>query len=69
MATKNNPKNKGSSGEKKFFDGKEIEPIKYDGSYIGHGKYMASKYAKTLEMVIGKDGKPVAWSDIEASDK
>ena len=35
MATKNNPKNKGSAGGKKMYDGKEIEPIKYVGLYAG----------------------------------
>lgn len=68
MATKNNPKNKGLSGGKKFVNGKEVEPIKYIGTYAGHGKYMAAKFAKTTEIVLDQSGKPVAWNSIEVSE-
>jgi hypothetical protein len=64
MATKNNPKNKGLSGGKKFIDGKEIEPVKYIGTYFGYGKYISAKYAKTTDIILDADGKPVKWSDI-----
>ena len=64
MATKNNPKNKGTSGGKKKFNGKEIEPIKYIGTYVGEAKYISAKYAKTTEIVLGENGKPVRWEDI-----
>lgn len=65
MATKNNPKNKGSSGGKKMYDGKEIEPIKYVGLYAGDGIYMSAKYAKTNNIVMGTDKKPIKWKDIK----
>jgi len=68
MATKNNPKNKGLSGGKKFFNGKEVEPIKYIGTYAGHGKYMAAKYLKTTDVVMDPSGKPIAWSSIQVSE-
>lgn len=67
MATKNNPKNKGLSGAKNFYNGKEIEPIKYDGSYVGHGKYMAAKYSKTTDVILDKTGKPITWRSVEVS--
>ena len=67
MATKNNPKNKGSSGGKKMYNGKDIEPIKYIGTYAGHGKYMSAKYAKTTEIILDAAGKPIKWSDIPVS--
>lgn len=69
MATKNNPKNKGLSGGKKFWNGKEIEPIKYIGSYAGLGKYMSAKYTKTTEIILDSKGKPVVWDDIPVSEK
>ncbi len=64
MATKNNPKNKGASGGKKMYDGKEVEPIKYVGLYAGDGIYMAAKYAKTNNIIMDANGKPIAWKTI-----
>ncbi len=68
MATKNNPKNKGLSGGKKFFNGKEVEPIMYVGTYAGHGKYMSAKYAKTTNIITDPSGKPIAWNSIPVSE-
>ncbi len=68
MATKNNPKNKGLSGGKKFHNGKELEPIKYIGTYVGHGKYMAAKYVKTNDIICDDSGKPIAWNTIPVSE-
>lgn len=64
MATKNNPKNKGLSGGKKFFNEKEVEPIMYVGTYAGHGKYMSAKYVKTTDVITDSSGKPIAWNSI-----
>ncbi|MDR3289735.1 MAG: hypothetical protein LBT02_00425 [Rickettsiales bacterium] len=64
MATKNNPKNKGLAGNKKFFNGKELEPVKYDGTYLGHGKYLSAKYAKTTDLVFDANDVPVKWDAI-----
>ncbi len=41
MGTKNNPKNRAKNIEKKKFNGKEVEPVLYNGSHVGHGKYIA----------------------------
>lgn len=67
MATKNNPKNKGTAGNKKTYNGKDIEPILYDGRYAGHGKYMAAKYSKTTEMIFDENGKPMNWDAFPSS--
>jgi len=69
MATKNNPKNKGLAGGKKFLNGKEIEPIKYIGTYANNGKYMSAKYIKTNEIILDSKGKPVIWDDIPVSEQ
>lgn len=68
MASKNNPKNKGLSGGKKFQNGKELEPIMYVGVHAGHGKYIATKYAKTNDILFDANGKPIAWSSIPVSE-
>jgi len=67
MATKNNPKNKGSAGSKKQYDGRDIEPIMYIGTYRGEGKYISAKFAKTPEIILDKDGKPIKWKDIKGT--
>jgi hypothetical protein len=66
MATKNNPKNKGLAGNKKFLNDKELEPVMYYGLYCGNGNYMSAKYTKTTDMVLDKDGVPVKWDSIES---
>ncbi len=62
MGTKNNPKNR-VKAEKKKFDGKEIEPVYYDGTHAGHGKYMAAKYSGSSQLVLGAENKPLQWSE------
>ena len=52
MGTKNNPKNRAKNIEKKKFKGKEVEPVYYYGVRVGHGKYMAAKYANTTQLVL-----------------
>ena len=68
MATKNNPKNKGVAGGKKFINGKEVEPVMYVGTYRGHGKYMSAKYVKTTDIIFDDTGKPIVWSKIPVSN-
>ncbi len=64
MGTKNNPKNRVKAAEKKKFNGKEIEPVYYQGTHVGHGKYMAAKYAGTNQLAVGSDNKPLQWNEI-----
>lgn len=63
--TKNNPNARKGSGNKKFYDGVEVEPVKYFGKHVGHGNYIAVKKCKTTEIIMGADGKPVKWSSIK----
>ncbi len=64
MGTKNNPKNR-AVVEKRKFNGKEVEPILYNGKNIGHGSYMAAKYSGTTELVILQNGKqPAKWDEL-----
>lgn len=64
MGTKNNPKNRAKTIEKKKHDGKEVDPVYYYGVHAGHGKYMAAKYNGTTEIVVGEDGKPLLWDQV-----
>lgn len=45
-------------------EGKEVVPVLYDGKRIGHGKYMAAKYAKDGKLICDKDGKPLQFQQI-----
>ncbi len=63
MGTKNNPKNR-KAVEKKKHNGKEIEPILYQGVHAGHGKYMAAKYAGTAQVIVDAAGKPLQWEEL-----
>lgn len=60
MGTKNNPDNRGQSAKGKSFDGKPVAPVKYVGSQIGDGTYIAAQY-ESGDMVTDADGKPVPW--------
>lgn len=67
MGTKNNPKNRAKNVEKRKFNGKDVEPTYYFGVRVGHGKYMAAKYAGTLQLVLGTDNKPIQWDQLDQS--
>jgi hypothetical protein len=68
MGTKNNPKNRGGGVEnKKFQNGKELEPVKYCGRHAGHGNYIAGRVVKSNDMICDASGKPLLWEEI-ASD-
>lgn len=60
--SKNNPSQR-EGKIKKLHEGREIEPIFYDGSQIGEGKYMAVQFSDNKEMMLSNN-KPVAWSDV-----
>ena len=63
MGTKNNPKNRVKSVEKKKHNGKDIEPVYYNGVHAGHGKYMAAKYCGT-QQIVAEAEKPLQWDQI-----
>lgn len=63
MGTKNNPKNR-KAVTKKQYQGKDIEPILYHGVNLGHGKYMAAKFAGTTQMIADAAGKPFQWDEL-----
>jgi len=64
MGTKNNPKNRGRGDNKKFQQGKELEPVKYYGKHAGHGNYIAGRVVKSNNMICDDSGKPLLWDEI-----
>lgn len=62
MGTKNNPANRGKL-IKKTYDGKEVKPVMYVGTHIGHGKYMAVQFDDG-SMATNEDGKPIMWDAV-----
>ena len=67
MGSKNNPKNRGGAQGKKTLNGKEIEPIMFVGNTKEEGKYVSAKYAKTSDVILDENKKPVRWNDIKNS--
>ena len=67
MGTKNNPKNRVKTVEKKKHNGKEVEPIYYYGVHAGHGKYMSAKYAGTAQVVLDEALKPILWDQLSGN--
>lgn len=63
MGTKNNPKNRGDSGKKVVFDGKEVEPVMF---YDTDRKisYLSVKVSKSNDVICDSDNNPIKWSSI-----
>ena len=50
-ASKNDPTMRGSGAAAKFFGGKEVIPVLYDGLQLGQGKYIAAAYKETTKLI------------------
>jgi hypothetical protein len=61
--SKNNPAKRGKA-QGKMFNDKEVKPVLYDGSHVGHGKYMAVQFVEGGSMAFDKDSKPIMWDSI-----
>lgn len=62
--TKNNPNARKGSGNKKFYNGVEVEPVKYYGKHVGDTNYISAKKSKTNEIILDATGKPIKWTSI-----
>lgn len=66
IKSKNDPNARGSGAAKKFFGGNEVIPAFYDGSHVGHGKYMAAAQKEGAKLVIdAASKKPLSWDSIQ----
>ena len=61
--SKNNPA-KRSKAQGKTFDGRDVKPVLYVGSHVGHGKYMAVQFVDGGVMALDKNNKPILWDSI-----
>lgn len=61
--SKNNIMNRGAAASLKVFNGKEVKPILYKGSNLGHGSYIAAK-TDSGELVRDATGRPVPYQDL-----
>ncbi len=66
MGTKNNPKNRGDSGKKVIFDGKEVEPVMF---YDTDKKvsYLSAKVSKSNDIICNSDNDPIKWESVTNS--
>lgn len=66
MGTKNNPKNRGDSGKKVIFDGKEVEPVMF---YDTDKKvsYLSAKVSKSNDIICNSDNDPIKWENVTNS--
>ncbi|HEX5080221.1 MAG TPA: hypothetical protein VFV80_13800 [Geminicoccaceae bacterium] len=61
--SKNDPNARGTAGSEKAYEGKKVKPVLYVGTAVGHGRYIAVQ-DEGGKLIIGRDGKPVAFRDI-----
>ncbi len=59
--SKNNIANRGSSARIKEVNGKQIVPVEYRGANVGHGNYMAGKYADSGLLVKDENKVPIPY--------
>lgn len=62
--SKNNPNKRGEKIQHKY-NGKNVKPVLYVGTRVGHGKYMAVQY-EDGKMALDNNGKPLMWDAIAA---
>ena len=61
--TKNNPAARGAKQKEKTFNGKPVKPVKYIGSWRGHGNYIAVQ-DESGKLVKDNEGKPIPFGSI-----
>ena len=61
--TKNNPSKRGVNQKDKTFNGKPVKPVKYIGSWLGHGNYIAVQ-DESGKLVKDNEGKPIPFGSI-----
>lgn len=60
VASKNNPNARGAQ-VKMYFQGKEVSPVKFIGSAVGKGVYMAIAQSDNGELILDSQGLPYNW--------
>ena len=60
-ASKNNPSTR-LAQKKRFFQGKEVRPIAFVGSFVGLQDFIAMEEVSTKLMLIDSNGRPYPFS-------
>ncbi len=61
--TKNNPVSGETLEKEKTFNGKPVKPVKYIGSWLGHGNYIAVQ-DESGKLIKDNEGKPIPFGSI-----
>jgi len=61
--TKNNPAARGAKQKEKTFNGKPVKPVKYIGSWLGHGNYIAAQ-DESGKLLKDNEGRPIPFGSI-----
>ena len=61
--TKKNPLAKGAKQKDKTFNGKVAKPVKYIGSWLGHGNYIADQ-DEAGKLIKDTEGRPIPYGSI-----
>ncbi len=62
IQSKNQKANRGKGQKVRMLDGKEVKPVKYIGTWRGHGRYMTGSVNDQL--VCDANGKPLPLRQI-----
>ncbi|MDZ5762527.1 hypothetical protein Cyrtocomes_00914 [Candidatus Cyrtobacter comes] len=63
--SKNEISNRGAATVLKTYGGRTVEPVRYAGSIIGHGSYMAARFQDDGSLVLDSLGVPVPYRNIQ----
>jgi hypothetical protein len=61
VSSKNNPNTRGAQ-IKMYFQDKEVVPVKFIGSLVGKGVYIAIAQADSGDIMFDANGMPYNWS-------
>lgn len=63
MTSKNNPARRAGASNTKEVGGKEVKPVLYVGSLVGHGRYVAAQ-DDSGSLIRDAAGKPVPYRQL-----
>ena len=63
MTSKNNPARRAGASNKKEVECKEVKPVLYVGSLVGHGRYVAAQ-DESGALIKDAAGKPIPYRQL-----
>jgi hypothetical protein len=58
--SKNDPTARGPAQQAKTYEGKKIKPVLYDGTAVGHGRFIAAQ-DESGKLILDRGGKPMPY--------